>query len=439
MLILQNASILQYNPPKFDENVDIVIDGAIIKEVGKSLAIKYRNVESARIIDLDNKIVVPGHVCAHAHCYSTLSRGMMVDLGRNPDFIMILKNLWWKLDRAITRDILYYSAIISAIEAIVSGTTSIIDHHASPNYIKNSLHIIAEAFSSVKIRGILAYEITCRNNGLKEAEEGLSETANFINQLNNKNIDLLSAAMGGHASFTLSDEALQLMGKMLNELNVGFHVHIAEDAYDVSYTHHKYGLNILRRFEKYGLINNKAIFAHGVHLTDEDINIINNYDAFLIHNVRSNMNNSVGYNRNLSNVKNIALGTDGIGFNMFDESKFAYFRSMEERVDIGNNILKHLYSGNIILERYFDKHFGKIEKNYIADLLILDYIPPTPITNENLLGHLIFGMGANNVNSVVINGQLVFENKNFNKDLNDIYKNAQKEANLLWNKVKEIF
>jgi len=106
------------------------------------------------------------------------------------------------------------------------------------------------------------------------------------------------------------------------------------------------------------------------------------------------MNNSVGYNRNLSNVKNIALGTDGIGFNMFDESKFAYFRSMEERVDIGNNILKHLYSGNIILERYFDKHFGKIEKNYIADLLILDYIPPTPITNENLLGHLIFWNGC---------------------------------------------
>jgi putative selenium metabolism protein SsnA len=438
MLILQNASILQYNPPKYDKNLDIVIDDDIIKEVGKSLAEEYKNDRDVRIIDLNNKIVVPGHVCAHTHCYSTLSRGMMVDLGKNPDFITILKDLWWKLDRVITREILCYSATISAIETIVAGTTSLIDHHASPNYIKNSLHAIAEAFSSVGIRGVLAYEITCRNNGLEEAEEGLNETVDFINQLNNKRFNLLSAAIGGHASFTLSDEVLNLMGKMLYELDTGFHVHVAEDAYDASYTHHHYGLNILRRFEKFGLINNKAILAHGVHLTDEDTDIINNYGAFLIHNARSNMNNAVGYNKNIDNVENIALGTDGIGFNMYDESKFAYFKSMEERSLIGSNILKHLYSGNIILERYFGKQFGKIEKNYTADLLIIDYMPPTPITDENLLGHFIFGMSAVNVDSVIINGQLVLENKRLDKNLYDIYKNAQKEAKLLWNKVKEI-
>jgi cytosine/adenosine deaminase-related metal-dependent hydrolase len=256
--------------------------------------------------------------------------------------------------------------------------------------------------------------------------------------LSNNRFNLLSAALGGHASFTLTDEVLHLMGKMLHELDTGLHVHVAEDAYDVSYTHHQYGLNILRRFEKFGLINNKAILAHGVHLTDEDIKIINNYSAFLIHNARSNMNNVVGYNRNIDNVENIALGTDGIGFNMYDESKFAYFKSMEKRSLLGSNILNHLYSGNIILERYFGKQFGKIEKNYTADLLIIDYMPPTPITDENLLGHFIFGMSAVNIDSVIINGQLVLENKKLDKNLNDIYKNAQKEAKLLWNKVKEI-
>lgn len=438
MLILKNASILQFYPSKFESGLDIIIDGGLIKEIGPNVALKYINFKDSKIIDLNGKIIIPGLVCAHTHCYSILSRGMKVELGPNPDFITILKNLWWKLDRAITKEILYYSALISAIEAIFSGTTALIDHHASPNCISNSLSIIGDAFEEVGLRGVLTYEITCRNNGIKEAQEGLEENIDFINRIKNKNQTLLTGAIGGHASFTLSDDALKIIGNALQDTETGFHVHVAEDAYDIAYTHHYHGINIMRRFDNFGLINNKAIFAHGVHLTDEDVNIINQHDAFLIHNARSNMNNVVGYNCGLSKVNNVALGTDGIGFNMFEEVKFAYFKAAEFHSNIGVNILKYLSSGSAILERYFKMPFGKIEKGYTADLTILNYLAPTSITEGNLLGHLIFGMSAKDVNSVIINGKLVLEDGELNKNLTEIYSNAKREAKKLWDKIKEL-
>jgi putative selenium metabolism protein SsnA len=438
MLVLKNASILQFYPSKLESGLDIIIDEGLIKEVGPNVALKYINIKDSKTIDLNGKIITPGLVCAHTHCYSTLSRGMQVELGPNPDFITILKKLWWRLDRAIREEILYYSALVSAIEALFSGTTALIDHHASPNYISNSLSIIGDAFEEVGLRGILAYEITCRNNGIKEAQKGLEENIDFINRIKNKNQTLLTGAIGGHASFTLSDDALKIIGNALQEGETGFHVHVAEDTYDVAYTHHYHGLNIMRRFDNFGLINNRAIFAHGVHLSDEDINIINQYDAFLIHNARSNMNNAVGYNCSLSKINNVALGTDGIGFNMFEEAKFAYFKSAELHSKIGTNILKHLTNGNIILERYFKKPFGKIEKGYMADLTILNYLDPTPITEENILGHFIFGMTAKDVKSVIVNGELLLDGGELNKNLTEIYSNAKRKAKELWDRTKEL-
>ena len=438
MLILKNASILQFYPSKFESELDIIIDEGLIKEIGPNVALKYKDFKDAKIINLNGKIVIPGLVCAHTHCYSTLSRGMKVELGPNPDFITILKKLWWRLDRAIAKEILYYSALISCVEAVFSGTTTLIDHHASPNFIRNSLSIIGDAFKEIGLRGILTYEITCRNNGFDEAKEGLDECIDFINTTGDEKQNPLTGAIGGHASFTLSDDALKIIGNALHDTDTGFHVHVAEDVYDVAYTHHYHGLNIMRRFDNFGLINKKAIFAHGVHLADEDIDIINKYDAFLIHNARSNMNNAVGYNCGLSKINNLALGTDGIGFNMFEEAKFAYFKSTELHSDIGINILKHLTNGNIILERYFKKPFGKIEKGYMADLTVLSYLAPTPITEENILGHFIFGMSAKDVNSVIINGELVLEGGELNKNMNEIYLNAQRQAKILWKGIEEL-
>ena len=118
---------------------------------------------------------------------------------------------------------------------------------------------------------------------------------------------------------------------------------------------------------------------HGVHLGAPDIEILNQHDAFLVHNARSNMNNNVGYAEKLPTVKNVALGTDGIGVNMFEEVKCAYFKHK----DTGGaywpgDYLRFLQNGNTILERYFGEKYGKVAAGYKADLTIYDYDAPTP-------------------------------------------------------------
>ncbi|MDP3684443.1 MAG: amidohydrolase family protein, partial [Ignavibacteria bacterium] len=337
---------------------------------------------------------------------------------------------------------LYYSGIIGALEAVKCGTTSVIDHHASPSFIKGSLSVLQKSFEQVGLRGILAYEITDRN-GSKGMHDGIEESASFIqkiqNKKTNKKLHLIESAIGGHAPFTLDETALKLMSEIVSVSKSGIHLHVAEDEYDSSFSHHHYGKDILERLEEHNLLSEKSILVHGVHLTNNDLEILNRHNAFLIHNPRSNMNNSVGYMDQLHQVKNLGIGTDGIGANMFEETKFAYFKNQGAKGKMGmGEWMRVLQNGNVLLERYFDSKFGKIEEGFAADVVLLDYQTPTPMQSENLAGHFLFGFSSRDVETVIINGKIVYEERAFAFDTSNIYKEAQKAAKKLWSKMNSI-
>ena len=176
MIILKNAAVFHFYPPLLEDNIDIVIDGTIIVDTGKNLARKY---PSARIIDMTGKFVSPGIVCAHNHFYSALARGIQARIKQSQDFVGILENLWWRLDRALDEESLYYSGLVGAVEAIKAGTTSVIDHNASPSFIRGSLTTLRKDFEKVGLRGILAYEITDRN-GKAGMRSGVEESVEFV-------------------------------------------------------------------------------------------------------------------------------------------------------------------------------------------------------------------------------------------------------------------
>ena len=440
MIILKNATLINFHPSDVKEDVDIIIDGNKIVDFGKDIAAKYK---ADKVIDLNGKLVSPGIVCSHNHFYSMLARGIMANINPSEDFISVLKNLWWKLDRALDEESLYYSGITGALEAIKSGTTSVIDHNASPSYIKGSLNLLKKSFEEAGLRGILCYEVTDRN-GEVEALEGIDESVDFIDHVNqekknNPDNHLVEASFGGHAPFTLSSLTLKMISEKLEGTGKGIHFHVAEDSYDVSYSHHKYGKDIVKRLEDFGLLNNKTILVHGVYLNENDIEILNKHDGFLVHNTRSNMNNSVGYMNKLHLVKNGALGTDGIGSNMFDEMKFAFYKNADAKGKISmGDVFKLLDNGNLILNRYFDMKFGRIEKGFAADLVIYDYKAPTPLVKENLQGHLIFGFESHDVETVIINGKLVYENRAFPFDTEEIYKKSRLAAKKMWTKMDKL-
>ncbi len=250
----------------------------------------------------------PGLVCAHHHVYSGLARGMPPPPATPTDFLSILEQVWWRLDRALDLETLEWSAKLAALEALQAGCTAIIDHHESPNAIEGSLGVIADACAEVGVRVSCAYGVTDRH-GADGARRGLDENERYL-------------AAGGrgyvgvHASFTCSDDTLAGAADLAARHGVGVHIHVAEGIDDV---------DAPKRLA--GLTTDDWLLVHGVHLADD-----HGLRGTIVHNPRSNMNNAVGYARPVRFANPVALGTDGIGADMFDEFRLAFVRHREDDV-----------------------------------------------------------------------------------------------------------
>jgi putative selenium metabolism protein SsnA len=440
MTLLKNATLVHLHPAEVSPGVDILIEGTEIKAVGRAAG---EGVKPSRTIDLAGRVVMPGLVCGHDHFYSGLSRGLLAGVEPCPDFVSTLQNLWWKLDRAIDADALRLSGLVCALEAIKAGCTAVIDHHASPSCIEESLSTLKDAFEKAGLRGILCYETTDRN-GQDGARKGVEENVRFARQVLEEKAGrgaqrLVEAMIGGHAPFTLSDEDLKALGDAVERSGRGFHVHVAEDPFDPSHSHRVHGKDPLARLDSFGLLTDRSLIGHGLYLTAADRELLNARGAYLAHASRSNMNNGVGYNTALPSLKNVVLGTDGIGSDMLLEAKFAYFRHRDSGGPLGPGaFMRYLQSGNDILRRYFGERFGRVEKGYKADLLVMDYDPPTPLVRENVAGHVLFGMGSRDVNTVIVNGRIVMENRTFPWDTAPVYAEAQAAARALWQRMDRL-
>jgi len=248
----------------------------------------------------------PGLVCAHHHLYSALARGMPPPPRVPRDFPEILELVWWRLDCALDLDMIRWSALLGALEALEGGTTAIVDHHSSPNAIEGSLDVIAEACAEVGVRSLCCYEVTDRN-GAAGTRAGLAENERFLKGGGR-------GFVGAHACFTLSEATLEEVVGLATDLGAGVHIHVSEDRVDAAAG---------GRLEAVAADN--WLLAHCVHL-DRPLR------GTVAHNPRSNMNNAVGYGRPARWEGTVALGTDGIGADMLEEFRVAYARHREDDV-----------------------------------------------------------------------------------------------------------
>ena len=438
MLILHDVTAVEFEPARVQSGVDIAVDGSLIVAVGTGLSARY---PLAEVRPLHGRLAMPGIVCAHNHFYSGLARGILATIAPCPDFVSTLKNLWWRLDRALDEESLRCSGLVCSLEAIKSGCTAVIDHHASPNCIAGSLDILRQGFLQAGLRGILCYETTHRNGGEAELEAGVEENVAFARKIdaitaNGDAPHLVEAMIGAHAPFTISRRGMDLLRDAVQATGRGLHIHAAEDRYDVSHGHDVHGQDLIERLASHQLVDDRTLVAHGLYLSDADIGILNAQDAFLVHNPRSNMNNHVGYADRLGAFRNVALGTDGIGADMFEEMKFGFFKHRDAGGPLWpDSFLRFLWNGNRILERSFGARFGRLESGCKADLTICDYDSPTPLVAQNLGGHLAFGLGSRAVHSVMVDGRFVYENRSFPFDVAPIYAGARNAAAALWQRM----
>ena len=276
MIVLKNATLVHLHPAEVTPGVDIVIDGTEIHAVGRGAG---DAVKAERTIDLAGRLVMPGLVCSHDHFYSGLSRGIMARIAPSTDFVSTLQNLWWRLDASIDEKILTSSGMVCALEAVKAGCTAVVDHHASPGFISGSVAKLKGCFEKVGLRGILCYEATDRN-GEKGLQLGIEENRDFARLVEDEKKTLgkkrlVEAMIGGHAPFTLSDQGLAGLADVVKETARGFHVHVAEDGFDPSFSHRMYGKDPLRRLDDFGLVTEKSLVGHGLYLSPEDREILN--------------------------------------------------------------------------------------------------------------------------------------------------------------------
>ncbi len=283
----------------------------------------------------------PGRINAHTHLYSALVPfGMPPPAPRPATFPELLERVWWRLDRALDADSLRAAARLYVAEALLQGTTALIDHHESPGFIEGSLDVVADACEELGMRAVLCYGATERNGGREEARRGLAECRRFLET--NKRA-LVRGAVGLHAAFTVSDDTLREAGALARELGAVVHVHVAEHACDAG---------SLERLIATDALPPGSILAHGVQLTEEEVRTADERGWWLVQNPRSNRANRVGYPRALGASARVALGTDGFPADMVDEAEALILDAAGHGEDVERAAARLRAGRDLVAERF---------------------------------------------------------------------------------------
>lgn len=432
-IIIKNGYIFTgFSSAELLNGYDVVIENGYIKEIIPS----NKRSKGYDVIDASDCIIMPGFINVHMHFYSALVKGMY-NIKPSKDFIEVLKNLWWKVDKALDKEATYYSAMVSLISAIKHGTTTIIDHHSGPGYVRGSLFTIEEAIKKVGLRASLCYEVSDRN-GKKIRDESIEENKEFIKYTLKKNDPMIKSMFGLHASFTLEDETLKKCSDIGNKLGVGFHVHCAESLKDEEMCLKKYGIRIIERFKKFHITGSQSIFAHCVHINDKEIFILNKTKTAVAINPQSNANNAVGIPDMVKFVENnviTGLGTDAMTLNMLEEARTALWLShlKKSNPSIGFKQLINVMKNNVLIANKYFKGIGEIAPGKPADIVIFDYNPSTPLTKNNFFAHLIFGISQSYCRDVICNGKILMKDRRLNFiDEKEIFEKSRRIAQKLW-------
>jgi len=434
-MLIKDVSIFTNNGRYIPEGFVRVDNGKIV-EIGEG---NPNFLEGEEILSFRGKLLLPGFVNAHTHFYSTFARGMFLDRFDPNSFAELLEQLWWRLDRKLTLDDVRLSAAIGAVESLKAGVTSVIDHHSSPNSIKGSLEQIAKAVNEVGLRCATCYEVSDRD-GEDATRFGIEENLDFFETRN----EFRAGYFGLHASFTLSDDTLERVSNAVKG-KIPVHVHVAEGPEDEEQSVNRYGVRIIERFHKHGLLARGSIFAHCIHVDDSEVDLIKESDSYIVVNVQSNINNGVGISywpKFLEKGLNVGVGNDGFGFNLSHDLRFfiltPHHLKRDPRVSSVDDLAKTFFSTNYeIASNTFGIKLGKIEPGYAADMIVIDYNNPTPLSAENFLGHFFFGIIDNlNVTDAFVAGQHVLKNKKVvGVSEEELYKEARKLAEKLWKRL----
>jgi putative selenium metabolism protein SsnA len=424
-MLITNAHVITWEEtPQVLPDQAVRVAGDRITAIGPS-AILAAEWPDDDVLDAQGQYLMPGNLCAHTHFYGAFARGLAIPGDAPKDFPEILRRLWWQLDKALTLEDVRYSALVCLVDAVKHGTTTLIDHHASPNAIDGSLDVIAEAVAVAGLRACLCYEVSDRD-GPARAQAGIFENVRFAQKLAEQPVwpqvsapaaPLLAATFGLHASLTLSDETLDACRAAYDG---GFHVHVAEHEVDEYDSLKKSGTRVVDRLAAHHILGPQTIAAHCVHIDAREAELLRDSGTWVTHQPRSNMNNAVGA-ADVDGLMRlgvpVCLGNDGFSNAMWDEWKAAYLYHKaahgDPRRGTGDSIVRMAVSNNAALAGVFFSQapLGVIRVGALADLILVDYHPTTSLNAGNLPWHIIFGFESSMVTATICAGRVLMRDR----------------------------
>jgi putative selenium metabolism protein SsnA len=439
MLLVGNGRLITHDDRvPLIEGGCVAIQNGLIVEVGKTAGLQ-RNHPAAVFVDARNRIIMPGLINAHMHLYSTFARGMALKDEAPGNFLQILERLWWRLDKVLTLQDVYDSAMVPLIDCIKNGTTTIFDHHSSPGAVAGSLFRIAEAAHLTGVRSCLSYEVSDRD-GPEVTDHSIEENRAFLQHCKQSGESLIRGLFGLHASFTLSDKTLARCRDIAEQLDAGFHVHTAESPEDLIQCQRDHGKRIVQRFHDQGILGSKTIAAHCVHVNDGEIDLLQASKTNVVHNPESNMGNAVGCAPvldMLSRSVRVGLGTDGYTCDMFESLKVSNllhkYQARQPSAAWAEPPAMLFRENSAIASECFGRCVGKLIPGAFADLIIIDYDPPTPLCAANINNHILFGISGRSVDTTIIGGRIVMQDRKLLAiDEKEIMAKARVSAAKMW-------
>ena len=433
-ILLHNLRIIDpFGEREFLERGSILIEDEQIKFVGRGFShVGF----DGQLLDMQGKTVLPGMINAHTHLYSTLAMGMPA-LPRAPEnFVEILEAIWWKLDRGLDQAATRASFEAGLLDSLKHGVTTLIDHHASPEYTAGSLNDLVQAAERFGMTVSVCFEISDRN-GPGGFQDALAENLRAIKAYS-QNLHI-APLMGLHASFTLSDESLAAIAREMAGLqHVGIHIHVAEDQADEQDARARGYDSVIQRLNHFGLLNERALIIHGIHMSADDRDLLVRRGCRLVHNPSSNANNQVGLlDADTIELLQAGLGTDGMQNDLLAEAREGTLiraGAGGRTVDYLQLLFKH--SPDIAV-RVFEKLVGHIEEDAQADLVFYDYDPRTELNADNFGSHLLYGFGQ--PSDVMTRGRFRIRNQVLmGIDEKRIRSRARKQSVRLWEAMRNM-
>ncbi|MBN1936636.1 MAG: putative aminohydrolase SsnA [Anaerolineae bacterium] len=444
-ILITNATLLTMDP-----QTGVIAPGAVLIE-GEHIAAlgSVTQLEACRscaqtVIDAGDRLVMPGLICAHTHFYGAFARGMALPGDPPAEFAQLLERLWWRLDKALDLESVRLSALVCLIDAIRHGTTTLIDHHASPNAVEGSLDVLAESVQAAGVRASLCYEVSDRD-GLACARAGMGENERFAHRLAQSPDPHLGATFGLHALMTLSPHTLETCAGLAADLGVGCHIHVAEGQGDVQDSLARYGCRVVERLVDAGVLGARSIAAHAIHIDEVEKDLLAGTQTAVVHNPRSNMNNAVGAADVCGLLERgalLGLGNDGFSNNMFTEMHTAYLihkhAAADPRAMPADQVLRIAFEHNaqIAARAGLPAGLGVLGVGAPADLIVVDYAPPTPFTAQNAPWHVLFGIDGSGVDTVIVGGRVLMRGRRLlTLDEAEIAAQSRAAAAQLWERI----